>query len=246
MALVTFNNKLVGSSNGTLTFGGAPGPGPVTQYTYFKLRILGTVDGITGATASSQGWMQLGDWNLYSSQDTEINVTYVSSYEYNNSSSEQAVNLFDGLSSTKWCSLPGGTSDYWNEAIAGQEAYAICQASTPVTLHHYTLTTASEANWYGRRPAHWQVLGSADGTNWTLIDERWSASELPASPSETVSFVVQENTTTRTLNTTLNKAGITTSKTNLLAGKKGVTLTAKSEDTVWEEQEEPSLGSGGY
>ena len=43
-----------------------------------------------------------------------------------------------------------------------------------------------------------------------------------------------------------NKAGITTSKTTLMAGKKGVTLTAKSDDTVWEEQEEPSLGSGGY
>ncbi|RZQ62472.1 ThuA domain-containing protein [Amycolatopsis suaedae] len=74
-----------------------------------------------------------------------------------NPPNETKEKLFDGNSNTKWLTF----------ANTGWVAYKL---ATPTAISSYSLTSANDFE--GRDPKNWTLEGSADGTNWTVLDTR--------------------------------------------------------------------------
>ena len=67
----------------------------------------------------------------------------------------------DGKPGTKWCMEHGGRPVVWQMTFP---------ATVDVPLTSYTLTSAGDVP--TRDPQQWQLLGSEDGMEWTVLDER--------------------------------------------------------------------------
>lgn len=92
--------------------------------------------------------------------DSATGVTYTPISGTNGNSGEGWAQGCDGLTTTKH---GGNGSGPW---------YLVLQASEPVQLVGYSITTANDnATYTGRNPHSWKVEGSNDGTTWTTIDE---------------------------------------------------------------------------
>ena len=76
-----------------------------------------------------------------------------------NGPNEVAAKAFDQLNSSKWLAFSG--TGWLQYQFAGGVTQAVTQ---------YGITTANDD--YGRDPKSWEVLGSNDGTHWTLLDSR--------------------------------------------------------------------------
>ena len=74
---------------------------------------------------------------------------------------EDLEKTVDGNAGTKWCVQHAGQPVSWQLTLPQP-------ADVPLTS--YTLTSANDKP--ARDPQHWQLLGSDDGTEWTVLDER--------------------------------------------------------------------------
>ena len=89
----------------------------------------------------------------------QVTLTYdISSGDYYN---EEASNLFDGDTSTKWLHSSPSTS---------QRAWVVFKANVACRLKGYTITTANDiASDRGGNPKDWKIYGSNNGGNWTEL-----------------------------------------------------------------------------
>jgi hypothetical protein len=72
-------------------------------------------------------------------------------------------NLIDGDISTKWC-----VEDFF---MTGAEI--VFEASQPICVNGYTITTAYDSDsWSGRNPSSWTLSGSNDDITWNVIDTK--------------------------------------------------------------------------
>ena len=113
----------------------------------------------------------------------QVTLTYdKSSGGYPN---EEASNLFDGDTSTKWLHLPPSTS---------QRAWVVFKANVACRLKGYTITTANDiASDRGGNPKDWKIYGRNDVGGWTelvsvsndtkLQDENYTSYEYTLSPA---------------------------------------------------------------
>jgi len=90
-----------------------------------------------------------------------------------NAPNEGKDKAFDGDKGTKWLTF---ATTGWIQA----------QLKQPQTVVSYALTSGNDEP--GRDPKDWQLLGSADGTNWDVVDQR--AGEEFALRGETRNFTV--------------------------------------------------------
>jgi hypothetical protein len=74
---------------------------------------------------------------------------------------ETANHAFDGLTSTKWFTAAAGPSGWLQYDFGANQAWAI---------HRYELTSANDSP--TRDPRNWTLLGSQNGTDWTVLDTR--------------------------------------------------------------------------
>lgn len=89
-----------------------------------------------------------------------------------------AKNIIDGDATTKLgCS---------NQA----DAWATIMSSEPVAVKQYSLVTGADTYYYARNPRSWQVYGSMDNQDWTLIDEHVDDHAMPLESSREVVFPV--------------------------------------------------------
>ena len=111
----------------------------------------------------------------------QVTLTYdKSSGGYPN---EEASNLFDGDTSTKWCCK-----------MPFDRVWVEFKANVACRLKSYTITTANDnASNTGRNPKDWKIYGSNNGGNWTelvsvsndtkLQDENYTSYEYTLSPA---------------------------------------------------------------
>ena len=85
-------------------------------------------------------------------------------------------NVFDGLTSTKWCFIPSTTN--W---VAWQ-----FNNGRRELINKYAVSTANDVP--ARDPVHWKIYGSNDMETWILLDERIEVTWT--SRLETQSFVM--------------------------------------------------------
>ena len=119
-------------------------------------------------------------------------------------SNSNAVNLFDGAPTTKWC--PYFTKKQEGETTNG--AYVIFKSSLPIVPTHYTLTTADDTQTYpARNWKQWQIYGMNAGSddeatreseNWVVLDKKYNIGQdqLPATNYTSVEFSLSEGNTT--------------------------------------------------
>ena len=119
------------------------------RYTPTKLR--------NGASANS---VQLSELQLYNG-GTRINGATASNPGGNNPGNEGPERAVDGLRSTKWL-------DFNQNPL-------VLNYGSPITIDNYRWATANDAT--ERDPIRWTLEGSANGTTWTLIDDRSNADQ---------------------------------------------------------------------
>lgn len=228
MALLVFNSKLVGTNGGILEYSTVPS-------TYFKLDIT---------SLQSGSIMQLSELEFYDENGNKLNVVYVAGTPGTSSDygDENPPNMFDGRTDTKWC-------------VRSSSSFVIGKVTGTAEAASYRMATANDtASNPGRNPKTWTIsratsledITTRDSSLWTVIDTRTNDSTMTGVNETFFSFAIQQPiqqtmaaNSTRTLKST--GRGLTF---NSAKGNTGEPV--KSEDMVWEEQEEPSLGSGGY
>jgi predicted alpha-1,6-mannanase (GH76 family) len=124
------------------------------KFTHFRLLITAT----RGNTTETQ----LSEWQIYGSSIAENDITAdggTLSAEYNGNESEETfVNLTDKNADSKY--LVKDQTDLWMQY----------KANAVYKLNVYSLTSANDEP--ERDPKNWDLFGSEDGNNWTLIDSR--------------------------------------------------------------------------
>ena len=118
-------------------------------------------------------------------------------------SGEEAANLFDGDSSTKWCA--SFTDKQEGETTNG--AFVIFKTSLSVIPTHYTLTTANDTQSSGRNWKQWQIYGmnadsdddvTRESGNWVTLDKKYNIGpdQLPNANYASAEFFLSEENTT--------------------------------------------------
>jgi hypothetical protein len=123
-------------------------PSPVT-YQYFRFT---PVQLRNDATANS---VQLSEFTMSNAGADVLGAT-ATNPGGNNPANETPDLAVDGNTATKWLDFLKGP--------------LVLDFGTPVTVDGYYFTTANDAT--ERDPIAWTLEGSADGTNWTLIDSQ--------------------------------------------------------------------------
>ena len=185
---------------------------PTTAYQYFWIEVEKTV-------AGADVYVQMSEWGLgtygefekylddlaHKGTSTDEPVKYNMLASNGGYSGEGAANLFDGVSTTKWCN--GFTNRQEGETANG--AYVIFRASRPMAPAYYSLTTANDTETYsGRNWKQWQIYGmnaedDADVTreseNWVPLDKKYNVGpdQLPAANYTTAYFSLSEGNTTK-------------------------------------------------
>ncbi len=103
----------------------------------------------------------------------------------NTSTKEGYANLFDGNSSTKWCSI----SKDKEKTLTDVQGiwYVEFKTSTPVCAKSYTIFTGNDTKTYPKRnPKKWRLLGKVSkfDENWTTISTIDTGNGAPSLPSE--------------------------------------------------------------
>nr|WP_238355230.1 GH92 family glycosyl hydrolase [Kribbella sandramycini] len=100
-------------------------------------------DGVRGPTPTGIGGSEMDK------------VTKVTANGENAGSGEIASNAADGDKFTKWL-------------VFEKTGWLVYETSAPVVIKKYALTSANDAD--GRDPQNWTIQGSANGTDWTVLD----------------------------------------------------------------------------
>ena len=147
-----------------------------TSYRYFKFE----VDYLGGAA-----WMQVGELELDYSLTAKSPITHLA--DGGGNTNEGASNLFDGLSTTKWCKGNNASTNY-----------VVFKTTKPIYASSYVLQTANDAN--GRDPKTFKLYGAfgdsaptTDGTTtgWTEIDSETDASgTIPENYYAVANFII--------------------------------------------------------
>ena len=99
-----------------------------------------------------------------------------------------ARNLFDGNINSKWFSSDGGK---WDDDSTQFPLDIIAVYSGEKTIRGYTLTSGNDD--YNRDPNAWELYGSNDGENWTLLDKQEKVDF--ASRHQTLSYELKDSAT---------------------------------------------------
>lgn len=147
------------------------------KFTHYRLHILEN---------SGSGLMQVAEIRFFSVQeirelDYTIDATLTVSRENVNGAdgAEGSLKAIDGNIGTKFL-----VGDFPNAMWMQQEL------AEPKIITKYTITSADDAN--NRDPKDWELLGSNDGNNWTLIDTQTDQS-FP-NRHQTATYTVSNNT----------------------------------------------------
>ena len=182
-----------------------------TAFQYFWIEIISTV-------AQSETYQQMGEFGFGTyaqfqsylankpKPDTDIDeplVLYVLEGT-SMSGNEGLPYLFDGKTTTKWCT--GFTGRQEGETTNG--AYFIVQCSRTIVPSYYVLTTANDTErWSGRNWKQWQIYGmnaesldevKRNSTEWVAIDKKYNVGtdQLPAANYTPAYFGLSEPNTT--------------------------------------------------
>ena len=188
---------------------------PKVAYQYYWIEIL-------KAVTDGEVYLQMSEWGLgpyaqfeqYLEEldaagtptDEPVKFSFLDASAGN--SGEQAKNLFDGSTSTKWCS--GFTNR--NEGDRTNGAYVVFKASRSMVPTYYTLFTANDTDpWSGRNWKQWQIYGmnadndedvTRNSDGWELIDAKYDVpagtdlNQLPAANYARALFTVSGQNTT--------------------------------------------------
>lgn len=81
-------------------------------------------------------------------------------------SNQDPTKLFDGSTSTKWCSSFNSTLPFYiTFDLGSDDVFDLLAYPT------YQIWTGDDTATFGRNPSGWKLYGSSDNSNWTLIDE---------------------------------------------------------------------------
>ena len=128
------------------------------KYRYYRFEFLR----MAGSTR-----IQLSEINFHETAKTPIRTTFVSGSGQN--SKESPAMTSDGLLYTKWCLDDARQLPYQVVLDAGQ----------PTVVKEYGLVTGDDTHTYpDRNPIAWQLFGSNDKQNWTVLDEQKYNSRL--------------------------------------------------------------------
>ncbi|PZR28759.1 MAG: hypothetical protein DI535_04850 [Citrobacter freundii] len=94
---------------------------------------------------------------------------------------EGSLKLIDNNLSTKWL--------VFNSEVSG-DLSAVYKPTGSYVITSYAITTGSDAP--GRDPGSWRVEGSADSTNWTLLDNRSGELGYAVPRGETVKYLLAQ------------------------------------------------------
>ena len=191
---------------------------PTTAYQYYWIEILESVEGADVYLQMAEwGLGTYGDFEAYKKAEadkgtgTDEPVNYYFLEVDSNTAGfggEGGSNLFDGDSSTKWCT--GFTDREKGETTNG--SYIIFKASRAMAPSYYSLTTANDTQSNpGRNWKQWQIYGmnaaddadvTRDAGGWVLIDDKASVptgtglNQLPAANYTKAMFTLSEENTT--------------------------------------------------
>ncbi|MCQ2257332.1 MAG: discoidin domain-containing protein [Bacteroidaceae bacterium] len=135
----------------------------------FKLHfkpIVASIAVTMAALMPHEGWAQkLYSFNYVNSSDEtfESYSLKVSDVKGNAGigEDENAENLFDGKTSTKWCA----------KLVENEGASVSFNVDKRILVQRYVVTTANDDVKYQRTFKHWYLQGSNDSSNWTTLHE---------------------------------------------------------------------------
>ena len=180
-------------------------------FQYFWIEVEKTAEG-------ADVYQQMAEWGLGSYGDfekylkeladkgtsTDEPVKYTTLANSGGYSGEGAANLFDGVSTTKWCG--GFTNRAEGETSNG--AWVVFKASRSMVPGYYSMTTANDTGTYSDRNwKQWQLYGmnadsdddvTRESENWVALDKKYNVgqSQLPAANYTQVFFTLSEENTT--------------------------------------------------
>ena len=134
-------------------------------------------------TTPDSNMMQVEEFYLYQNAEKYTWSSGVSiTSDLAGVSGETIDKLIDGNISTKYNTSQWGSSAYG-------ECNIVINLGETITLSNtssYAFVTANDAN--SRDPVSWILYGSADGTNWIKLDERYEADVPTGRYTQTISF----------------------------------------------------------
>ena len=142
---------------GCMIFGGA-----FSEHLQFNVDSLWTGDENPSGDYNSMGaYQNFGDLRIsFDAPAGEHNEVLAGSAHSPFVAGEGIAFSIDGSKDTKWCVEPHGTPVIWEAHLA-----------QPTAIPAYTLTSTPE-NRPDRDPKTWELSGSDDGTNWSVLDRR--------------------------------------------------------------------------
>lgn len=132
---------------------------PATACSRYKLEV-------TERRGGGKGLVQYSEFGLLTASNNALaNNNQIIVYEGDGEkSSESAQKMFDGNPESKWCTKP---------------THTIFGIGHEATLTGYSIRTASEFNYYDRRPKSWVLQGSNDYSKWDDIDAVTDDTRIP-------------------------------------------------------------------
>ena len=128
------------------------------EYTYYKFTIK----------ENDGGWgTQLGEIELFNSAGLAKEKVFPSISAYGNHETNSAQGyamVFDGSKDTKWYSIAGSS------ATQEYPLWVQIETAEAKSIGSYGVCSANDAAY--RDPSAWQLFGSNDGEEWTLIDKQ--------------------------------------------------------------------------
>lgn len=133
---------------------------PATAYSRYKLEV-------TERRGGGKGLVQYGEFGLLTASNNGLaNNNQIIVYEGDGGSENESVQkMFDGNPESKWCT--------------GRTTNTVFGIGHEATLTGYSIRTASEFNYYDRRPKSWVLQGSNDYSKWTDIDAVTDDTRIP-------------------------------------------------------------------
>ncbi len=133
-----------------------------SNYPEESAELQALINQVMGSKNNFGEYQTLGNIMLYESGFEEFDpVSITSNAEPSNNPNETTAMLFDGNISTKW---------FAGDAHANTTPVINWQYPTARNITSYNITSGNDMP--GRDPKSWQLYGSNDGNNYTLLDSR--------------------------------------------------------------------------
>lgn len=147
------NNQSAHYENGNLV---------TNNYSEESEELQALINSLNGSKNNFGDYQTLGNIMIYEPGFEEFDPSSVRcNADPNNNPNETSAMLFDGNISTKW---------YAGDINANVKPVIDWEYPTPRNITSYNMTSGNDAP--GRDPKSWQLYGSNDGNNYTLLDTR--------------------------------------------------------------------------